>query len=323
MSLGSDGLYLIEQSYLNKYDLNGDRVWTVQLEAGVGAETIAADSTGIFVAGFADHPLTNQSFAGAVLFARQYDSSGNLVWTSEFSNVNLTGVSFDVFAGPSGVYVVYWNGYGPYLVKYDLNGIQLWNYRLPILGISAITGDLSGLYLTGTGDSYQGYLGKYDFNGNLDWSVQYASPDSLGVGDSNAVLDSSGLYFCMSSIAGHEFLMKYDLSGNKIWSFQMPQSPGADLPADQTAFHLATSSGIVYVAGSVSDRSGHLSSEAMVVGVSSSASLFLFGVNPPWSFFLLGGIVTTVAVGLFYFRKRSRTRSRRVRPSERALPVND
>lgn len=176
-------------------------------------------------------------------------------------------------------------------------------------------GDSNGLYLTGIGDYQQGYICKYDFNGNLDWSVQYPSPDSSGFGGSNAVLDSSGLYLCMSSIAGHEFLMKYDLSGHQIWSFQMQQSPGSGLSRDQTTFHPATSSGIVYVAGSEVYRSGSFSYEAIVVGVSSSASLIFFGEDPPWSFLLLGGIVATVAVGLFYSQKRSRTRPGRVRRS--------
>lgn len=107
MSLGSDGLYLVEQNYLDKFDLNGDHVWTVQLGTGIRAETLVANSTGVFVAGFADHPLTNQSFTGEVLFVRQYDSSGNLIWTSEFSNVNLTGASLSVFAGLSGVFTLF------------------------------------------------------------------------------------------------------------------------------------------------------------------------------------------------------------------------
>jgi hypothetical protein len=338
MSVGSDGLYLTGSNQSGgivlKYDLNGNLVWTREFgatEAEASNGIIYASSSDVYLASSAN-PMTNQSFTGIVKFVREYDLAGDVVWTSEFSN-DSSGTVTGLYAASSGVYVLgegQLPGQPPsssgYLVKFDLSGNQVWARQLTNElandGRSAITGDPSGVYVTYTSSGFQGSLSKYDFNGNLDWSIQYGSPDDSGVSESRIAMDSSGVYVSMSSVAGREFLMKYDFSGGQVWSFQMAQPPAQD-EVSGTAFRLTTSSGSLFVAGAVRNEIGPGYSVALVADVNSSASLVFFGVNPPLSFLILGVLVAAAVSGLLVFRRLRRRMRPRVVSSQRSLPARD
>jgi hypothetical protein len=195
MSVGPDGLYLtgLNQSggIVLKYDLNGNLVWTREFDATAAEASngVYATSSDVYLASSAN-PLTNQSFTGIVKFVREYDLAGDVVWTSEFSN-DSSGAVTGLYAASSGVYVLGEGqlpgqppSSGGYLVKFDPSGNQVWARQLTNWlaneWVSAITGGPSGVYVTYTSSGFQGSLSKYDFNGNLDWSVQYGSPDDSG-----------------------------------------------------------------------------------------------------------------------------------------------
>lgn len=344
MSLGPDGLYFTgmnqnDVGFVTKYDLSGSQIWMTQLETGAGGEAIAASSAGVFLAGQAN-PLTNQSFTGGVMFVREYDPGGTVVWTNEFSNAS--GHIYNLYAASTGVFVVgrvqgslsgqtAIGGFDAFLVKYDLLGNLVWTRQFGTPGDDAgygVSADATGVYVTGNtmagSTSSSGFLRKYDFNGNLDWTTQIGAPDGTAVGDSAIVLDSSGVYVSIST-SFNEFLIHYDLQGHQVWNFQM-QSAKEGLYGG-TAYRLATGSAVVYVAGSVptSQTRVYGGSAALVAAVSPSPSLVFFGLIPPLSFVVVGVLAAAAGSGLFFFRRirRRRMRPSRVGPSEHSLPARD
>ena len=335
-SLGSDGIYLTgnvnSSGLVQKYDLTGNQIWTREFGSSLAnnlGESISWSSTGVYVAGLST-PLTNQSFTGLVVFVREYDPNGNIVWTRE-----LTNSSQDVggvYGDSSGVYVGYKGALpgqsgtaatGTYLAKYDQNGSLLWTrvFGESSGALNGVAGDSSGVYAVGIGvfnfAATKSLLTKYDPNGNTVWSVQIESPDASCVcGASSVSVGSSGVYVSLATSRGGEFVQKYDLQGNHIWSLQMAS------PSDKV-YQLASNNGLVYVAGDVHYSTVY--SGALIEAVSASSSLIFFGLNPPWSFLVLGGSLSVVIVGLFYLGRTRRRRMRlsRVKPSDRSLPVRD
>ena len=116
------------------------------MEPGVVLSAISAWSNGVFAVGSSDHPVTNQTFTGSnILFLRRYDSIGDLVWTSEFSNssTSVDGVS----SSTSGAYVLT----GLSLVGYSLSGRQLWSYQFsePATSLYSVSVDPTGVFVSG------------------------------------------------------------------------------------------------------------------------------------------------------------------------------
>jgi hypothetical protein len=311
LSAGVDGLYLTginntsRSGYLEKFDLSGNKVWSTNSTIGTGG--VSATSNGVYLAG---ESLTGQSLASG------YDLNGDSIWTS--SLINGTGETTNVYANLSGVYVVgnlvgtlpgqtSTGGSDAFLVKYAPKGGLIWARQfgsgLDDRGYS-VSGDSAGVYVSGT--TYLGmlpgfgWLRKYDFNGNLVWMVRIDSPDSSGAGDSSISVGTSGIYFSLSTAAGRDYLMKFDLnSGQQFWNFQVgsPQ----EIYGVGTAYRVATFSDTVYIAGSMLQPNNSI---GFLSRISSSSSLVLFGVNPPWSFMIIGALVSASAISLIVFRKR-------------------
>ncbi len=267
--------------------------------------------------------MTNQSYTGGVSWVRNYDSAGNVVWTTEYSNDTTTFNG--VYASTSGVYVSYYavnrtRNLGSFLVKFDTSGGFVWNHYVGGGVVNGIAGDSTGIYLSGASSGPSASIAKYDFSGNQIWVVSIASPDFTPIGDSYLSLDSSGVYISFDTAVGHEFLQKYDLYGHSAWGFQF-QSPTHD-ENGFTTFRLSTNSGTVYVAGSIYSEGNTL---ALVGALGSSSSLVFFGINPPWSFMILGGFIGGSAISIITFRRlrRSRARPTRTGPAQRTLPTTD
>jgi hypothetical protein len=114
-------------------------------------------------------------------------------------------------------------------------------------------------------------------------------------------VDSSGIYLSFSTVI-NDFLAKYNLSGSNLWTLQMPHTSRNEPP--RTAYRLAAGNGGVYVAGSVISQSGP--DKAFIGQVGSSASLVFLGLNQPWSFLLLGGLIGGSIISLITFRRLRR-----------------
>jgi hypothetical protein len=342
ISVVADGIYIAGGNFSGgglvvKYDTSGGQVWTRRFGGGAVGPVggVAAGPSGVYVAGVSTL-LTNQSFKGPVVFAREYDSAGNVVWTQELTNA--TADVNGLYASASGVYIVGSVGgslpgstlsgyYDAFLAKFTVNGTLAWTRQFGTPQFSAtaydVSGDSTGIYASGNAMSAgSGFLRKYDFTGNLVWADQINPPDAPGVGDSQVSVDSSGVYVSMSTAGGHEFIMKYDLNGGRLWSFQMQNVVLQDGNTGTEAFRLTTGLGGLYLVGTVPDRGA---TAGLVAKIASSPSLVFFGVNPPFSFVILAALVTVAVTSLFFFRRlrRRRVRPKRVGPLDRSLPVRD
>jgi uncharacterized protein (UPF0548 family) len=94
-------------AFVRKYDSDGNEQWTRQFGSASSdsASGVAANGSGVDVAGYTEGALPPQVSAGGVdAFLLRYDSSGTELWTRQFGSANseaALGVAVDV----TGVYV--------------------------------------------------------------------------------------------------------------------------------------------------------------------------------------------------------------------------
>ncbi len=215
-----------EDAFLRKYDIAGNEVWTRQFGTlgSDGARAVAADPSGVYVAGWANGIISGQTGAGSG-FVRKYDTEGVEVWTHQFESASYGAVN-DVAVDPSGLYVV-----GDGIVrKYDLAGNVLWTDQNDSGG-RALAVDASGTYVAGS--TYYGstglccsraFLRKYDETGFLVWDRQ-----SPPIGESSNVdvtVGPSGVYVAgfVRSFTGSGLLQpvlrQYDVDGEEVWTLE-------------------------------------------------------------------------------------------------------
>ena len=169
------------------------------------------------------------------------DNSGNVYATGFLDDTILFG-SYKVSGGQGG---------NMYLVKYDANGTPQWasqsNYGTVYAsgyGIAAdgsgnayVVGNFLGSISFGTDTLnypyYNGYIAKFDHNGNFVWARQGIPSQTTDVASARGVgVDGAGNIYMVGYFsdtisfgsvklptqAGEMFLVKYDLNGNVIWA---------------------------------------------------------------------------------------------------------
>jgi hypothetical protein len=211
-----------------------------------------------------------------------------------------------MYADSSAVYVLADSS----LVKYGLNGTELWTR--PAISGKGFSGDSTGVYVT-TSYVTNGFLSKYDHDGNRLWTVQFSSPSYGGVGNPLIAAGSAGVFVKMFDGSGNSWVNRYDSNGNRLWSLQ-----ATNIIPDGGTNSIAAGPDGFYEGGSVQGN-------ALVDEFSVNSSLVFFGVNPPWSFLIVGSLLGTAGGGLFFLRRmrRNRARPQRVGPPERSLPATD
>lgn len=311
--VGSDGLYLSGiywanlTVFLEKHDFNGNKVWTsyfgnISIYSPWGVST---SPSGLYVAGLARGPGT---ITPVPLIMRNYDPRGNVLWTKSLTNETFSGPLL-VFAAPGSVFVA---GSGPapttatavdthaYIARYDNSGNPVW-YRqfdaLPSFECACVpyglTGDTSGIYVGGVtydrslpGETSFGYGGgsflrKYDWSGNTVWTNGEAG-SSIG----KISINQSEMY----AFAGG--LVRLDAAnGNLVWAIRT-LGQGSDFAVGDNG---------EYVGGSVIAGAN---TNALLVAYAQSASLVIGGVNPPYSFIILGAVVGIIPLGILSARWR-------------------
>jgi hypothetical protein len=294
VGVGSDGVYaagsLTTSSFVRKYDLNGNPLWTIQPGTSTAESTSISIGRGVYAAG-------NN---GTSYLLRDYDFNGSLIWTRPLGN---SVGSISVHADAGGVYVIdartlpTFLKIGTSLVqKYYPNGTLAWTDTCSC-DHAAIAGDSSGIYVTGTvqtpGGASNGFLGKYDFNGNQLWTTSFSPHGYIDVQGVKASADSSGVYIT-GGTAGGGLVIKYDSNGNEVWSVQPSWWPDTITVEDEG----------IYLGGyGTSDL-------ALIALMSKSSSLVFFGVNPPLSFGVLGLLVAVAVASILWFRRRWKKRFR-------------
>jgi uncharacterized repeat protein (TIGR01451 family) len=177
-------------AFVRKYDTSGNEDWTRQFgTAGTdGAVAVAADVSGIYVAGGVSGVLPGQTGAGGQdAFVRKYDASGTTLWTRQFgstANDIASGITADV----SGIYVAGQTlGVLPgqtsagsadaFLRKYHTSGTEVWTRQFGTTAIDAAVGvavDAGGIYVAGF---TQGALPDNSNTGGIDAFVAKLSEE--------------------------------------------------------------------------------------------------------------------------------------------------
>ena len=229
ISVGADGVYLVGNGlqpqvgavgFVQKFDFSGNKLWTTNSSSG---RLVSATASAVYVASYST--------------LQKYDLGGNLLWTSRVFNATTgrDGV-YSVYADSSGAYVTGdflgnltgqtpTGGKDAFLVRYNASGSVSWarQFGTDSDQANSVSSDSSGVYVSGMASFGPlpgfGWLRKFDFGGNLQWTFGIESPDGSGVGDSSNLADGSGVYVSISSVASKEYLMRYDHQGNHAWSF--------------------------------------------------------------------------------------------------------
>jgi len=319
ITVGANGVYVTgyisfsstnESSFVTRYDLNGNQVWTSRFFENSFGNPISASSssTSVYVAG------SN----GGQYFVNSYYDNGSLAWTRSFSS-NPDRIS--VFAASNSVYTAYENATGGGIVQgYDSAWTLKWTQACTCRPMG-ITSDGTALYVVGTVQRASlvpsdGFLTKYDTNGNQLWTRRFTPPAGNfalpGVNEVRISADSSGVY--VSETTGDErgVVLKYENSGGQDWSLTLPWTTGAI--GTLTPFDVITAQpASLYVAGDIRAPSS-LAGVAFLASISKLSSLVFFGINPPFSFGLLGVLVAAAVVNIVWFIKRWRRKIQYLSP---------
>src|SRR5262249_38776672 len=157
------------------------------------AHCIAADASGIYVAGTTDGTFPGQTNAGGVdAFVRKYDFAGTVLWTHQFGTGGFDEVSGVAVSG-SGVYLAgrthgtlpdQASAGGPdaFVRKSDPSGGEQWIRQFGAANADVAFGvaaDASGVYVAGialgtlpgqaSAGNMDAFVRKYDADGNVPW----------------------------------------------------------------------------------------------------------------------------------------------------------
>jgi hypothetical protein len=296
---GTQGIYPVNASFVKKYDLIGNEIWNREFGGGGASAptTIAVGTSGVFVGGY-----TNESRP----FVKDYDFNGGLVWTRLLSYSN---GYVNAFISPVGLYVSSDYANGSLVQKYGVNGTLSWT-RTCTCGLARISGDSTGIYGVGTtqtsGGIFDGFLSKYDLNGNQLWTTSFSAPGFDSVRQVEVSADSSGVYLATTTNDLRGIVMKYDGKGNHVWSVLLPWRTGTGSLTSGDV--IAVGDAGVYVGGD--SRTSTPNSVGFIAQITKSSSLVFFGVNPPYSFGLVGLLAALVAISVLSLRRRLKKKLR-------------
>ncbi len=292
---GTDGVYVVghfyNSAFVKKYGLQGSPAWTLNLTGmGPSALDVSIGTTGAFFI-IAD---TLPDGSEAVTF-RGSDFDGNVLWTRLIGN---STIAFSVSAARNGLYVSGSSNSGSGFVgRYNFSGEPVWSRQLScVCRLSSVSTDETGVYVAGqTGPFFSdAFVAKFDWDGNQLWMHQFKPVTIASVGNVRMSADPSGVYIAMITTIGN-YLSKYDRNGNSEWTFQIRSEPHA----------VSVDGGGVVVGGTNANRGGKL---AFLSEYSRSSSLIFFGINPPFSFIVVGVMAGSAAISLWWLWKHTGAR---------------
>lgn len=216
-----------EDAFLRKYAADGTVQWSRQIgtSGSDGSYGVSADSFGnVFMTGYTTGSLNGANAGGVDAFISKYNSTGTLLWTRQqgttaldyglgvsadpLGNVYMTGVTGGSLGGPNA------GAEDAFLTKYDASGNFQWTRQLGTTVADASYGvsadELGFVYISGTtagslggpfgGGNADGFVGKYDSDGNVVWTYQLGTGgDDEGTGVS---ADGSGSVYASGGTLG-------------------------------------------------------------------------------------------------------------------------
>jgi hypothetical protein len=244
----------VARSFVRQYSAAGSELWTREFLPGLWASGLAADATGVYVAGVeVDGNPDNPSS-----FVRKYSATGSELWTRE---VPPGSSPSELAVDRTGVYVASYvvNLPEAFISKYGPGGNDLWTRQLDFHPSAVAAADGTAFFVTGS-DETGSFLRKYDAAGNELWTrpapvASKLAADATGVyvvGGLDAHLFAALPGQCKSGSHGDSFVRKYDPSGAELWTREFGTTHAAG------ASGVAVDASGVYVAGDDDETAGLL-----------------------------------------------------------------
>ena len=234
-----------QDSYLRRYDADGNEVWTRQFAVGTYSEgrAIAASESEVYVAGATRGDA----------FVRKFDATGKELWTREISTATdvqdqIRGIALDggglYVAGSTADTLEGQTSAGnadAFVRKYDPDGNEVWTRQFGTSSFDQVRGVAvhgSGVLLAGlTADAMPGqtsagahdaFVRKYDASGKEVWTRQFGTQYAEDV--AGIAADDTGVYVVGSTLgvlpgqtgsgSADLFVRKYDAEGKELWTRQ-------------------------------------------------------------------------------------------------------
>ncbi len=203
-----------QDAFIAKFDAEGNQLWNTtwgrQPDDSVG-NGVTVDSSGVFIVGN----------TGEFAFLTKYDANGNQLWNLTWRSENGWASGQRVAAHDDSIYVTGitrpFDGVDDaLLMKYDVNGNQIWNRTWGGSSVEegfGVAATDSGVYMVGDTYSFgaglmDAFLARYDIDGNQLWNTTWGTleyENGLGV-----TVDSNNIYMVGDNIDSHYgFLVKF------------------------------------------------------------------------------------------------------------------
>lgn len=241
-----------QDSFLQKYDFDGNHLWTRQFGT-VSYDSLTAafaDDTGVYVTGWVQQALPGQTWAGDYdVYVRKYDHAGVEQWTDQFGTPFSDMPQGGIVADSTGIYVfgetpralpgqTHLGSIDAFLRKYDRAGTVLWTVQFGTSLYDSGSGsyaDDSGVYVTGyTYGSFPGYsnagttgdvyLRKYDSFGIEVWTRQFGT---AGLDGGSAVELAAGDVFVSGFVNG-ALPTQTAIGQVDVFAMRLGGTPGVD-----------------------------------------------------------------------------------------------
>lgn len=210
----------VTNTFIVKYDLAGKEIWTRKIMGPWTIGAVVGNDGYLYIVGKAGGFWIGQKptrIDGA--FISKFDTDGNELWTKQIG-IKEVGLVYSAAADGSGdVYVVghsrkfqanfLLTTYDGFLRKYDRNGKEVWakefqrgKFTFPT---NLAFGTAGQIYVTGytdvsLGERNEGFLSKFDSDGNEIWNMQVHPGQADLV--SSVAIDTSGRIYIVGTTMG-------------------------------------------------------------------------------------------------------------------------
>lgn len=241
-------------AYVAKYDSNGNQLWVRQIESADFEESyhIAADShNNVYITGTTTGDLGGKNAGITSItgdpYVAKFDSNGNQLWIRQFGSPEFEDAFGITTDSNDNVFATGWTAgdlagknagvYDTWLAKYDTYGNLLWTTQFGTpnydFAWANATDSLGNVYITGwtlgslggaNAGLEDGFLAKYDTNGNQLWIKQFGTAGaeqtySISI-DSNNLVHVAGLttgdFGGPNAGADDAFVAQFDSNGNLL-----------------------------------------------------------------------------------------------------------
>lgn len=264
--------------FVRRYDFDGNEIWTRQF-GSPGFDTLPELVAGrgrVFIIGSVNGAMPGQTHGGSAdAFITMYDFDGDEIWTHQFGSSgseDLHAVALDptngsiYAAGSVSPLPGFAGDIDALVVKYDLDGNQLWRRQFGTVGFGDHAGGIAvrrgEIYVTGytdaplPGQTSAGgrdlFVRTYDAAGNEIWRRQFGTLGSDGFVVTGTAVDGRGVYVAgdvagalpgqTSAGSADAFVRQYDEAGNELLTIQFgspdPDRAGA-ISVDDSALYVS------------------------------------------------------------------------------------